>query len=66
MSDEQTTTQETPSDCCKGVLCTAIMDKMMSQHASGCNCAQKMSQKMSTGASTAQVEQSDSGPERGK
>jgi hypothetical protein len=66
MSDEQKTTQEAPSDCCKGVLCTAIMDKMMSQHASGCNCAHMMSQNMSTGASNAHVEQSDSRPERGK
>jgi hypothetical protein len=63
MSDEQKTAQETPRGCCKGVPFAAIMDKMMRRHGSGCNCAQMMSQKMSTGASNAQDNQSDSGPE---
>ena len=63
MSDEQKTTQETPDGCCKGIPCAAMMEMMMSQHKSGCNCAQMMSQKMGTDASDTQVEQSDSGAE---
>ena len=63
MSDEQKTTQETPHGCCKGLSCAAIMEKMMSQHKSGCNCAQMMSQMMGTDASNTQVQQSDSEPE---
>ena len=63
MSDEQKTTQETPHGCCEGRPRAAMMEKMMSQHKSGCNCAQMMSQNMGTDASNTHVEQSDSEPE---
>ncbi len=66
MSDEEKTTQETSHGCCEAMSCAAMMEKMMSQHESGCNCAQMMSRNRSADASSAKDNWSGSGPERGR
>ena len=46
MTDEQKTTQEEPRTPFEGMPFAAMMQKMMGQQGSGCDCAEVMSQMM--------------------